>query len=355
MVKDSRKIAAILAADVVEYSRLSSADEAAALSALKIRRAVFDELVGEFDGREFGSVGDSLMAKFPSAVNAVLCALEIQRRVEAGNQPVPVHQRMRLRIGVNLGDVIEESDSVFGDTVNVAARLQSLAKPGGVLISGPVFDQVHLKIPAARFVHAGTRQVRNIREPVRTFDVLPALGPGVAAWLKGLPARLGTRRARRVLTGVAALAMVVVAGVLWREVPQSTERIRAALGMQQQALSEISIAVLPFLNMSGDPRNDYLGEGLSEELANRLTRIPQLRVAARSSAFAFKGTNLGASAVADQLGVDYILEGSVKRQSDRIRVTATLVEGSTASNRWSNSYECRRRIFSRSKPTSPPR
>ena len=184
MVKDSRKIAAILAADVVEYSRLMGADEPGTLAALKIRRAVFDELVKEFDGREFGSVGDSLMAEFPSAVNAVLCAQAIQQRTEEENASLPAARRMHLRIGVNLGDVIEENGSAFGDAVNVAARLQSLAKPGGLLISRSVYDQVHLKVQA-RFIDAGTRQVKNIEEPVRTFEVLPAEAAGFAGRISG--------------------------------------------------------------------------------------------------------------------------------------------------------------------------
>ena len=173
MVRDSRKIAAILAADVVDYSRLMGADEAGTLAALAIRREIFDTLVREFDGRVFGSVGDSLMAEFASAVNAVECAKHVQDAIASVNAAVAAGAQMRLRIGVNLGDVIEGADGIAGDAVNVAARLQALAKPGSVLISGAVYDQVHLKVPA-RYVDAGTRRVKNIEEPVRTFEVLPA-------------------------------------------------------------------------------------------------------------------------------------------------------------------------------------
>ena len=340
MLKDSRKIAAILAADVVEYSRLMGADEEGTLAALKIRRAIFDELVSEFDGREFGSVGDSLMAEFPSAVNAVRCALAIQLRLERENAPLSAVQRMQLRIGVNLGDVIKDSGVAFGDTVNVAARLQSLARPGGVLISGPVYDQVHLKVPA-RFIAAGTRQVKNIAEPVRTFEVLPPEAPGIAGRMAGILARVASRRVRRVAAGIAALAIAVALGLLGRELlqPDTGERLGGLLASLDRAPEPSSIAVLPFVNMSGDPRNDYLGDGLSEELANRLTKIPELRVAARTSAFAFKDKNLGVAEIANRLGVRYVVEGSVKRQADRIRITASLVEGASGSNRWSNSYE----------------
>ncbi|MGB5131901.1 MAG: tetratricopeptide repeat protein [Steroidobacteraceae bacterium] len=340
MVKDSRKIAAILAADVVEYSRLMEADENGTLAALKIRRAVFAELVAEFDGREFGSVGDSLMAEFPSAVNAVTCALAVQQRIEAENATLPAARRMQLRIGVNLGDVIHESDSAFGDAVNVAARLQALARPGRVLISGPVYDQVHLKVPA-RFAAAGTRQVKNIHEPVRTFEVLPAEAPGIAGRIRGIFAHMGSWRVRRAAVAVAALFVALALGLLGRELiqPNASHRLGNLLGSLERTAGPNSIAVLPFVNMSGDPHNDYLGEGLSEELSYRLTKIPELRVAARTSAFAFKGKELEVGEIADRLGVNYVVEGSIRRQADRIRVYAALVEGATGSNRWTNSYE----------------
>lgn len=340
MVKDSRRIAAILAADVVDYSRLTASDEAGALAALKIRRALFNESVAEFGGHEFGSVGDSLMAEFPSAVNAVLCALEIQRTTEKQNSPLTASRQMRLRIGVNLGDVIKEGGSAFGDTVNVAARLQALARPGGVVISGPVYDQVHGKIPA-RFVAAGSREVKNIRKPVKTFEVFPKNPSGLRHSMAGFFGSVASRRMRRAFFAVAALSVAVALGLFLREMPVSVtgERLGALLDANEAGTAPKSIAVLPFMNMSGDPGNDYLGEGLAEELANRLTRIPELRVAARSSAFAFKGKNLGVSEIADQLGVTYILEGSIKRQSDRVRVTASLVEGANGTNRWSNAYE----------------
>src|SRR5918993_3063110 len=196
MARDSRKIAAILAADVVDYSRLMGADEAGTLAALAIRRAIFDTGVREFDGRVFGSVGDSLMAEFASAVNAVECAEAIQGAIADENAAMPAGARMRLRIGINLGDVIQGPDGVAGDAVNVAARLQALAKPGGVLISGTVYDQVHLKVPA-RYADAGTRRVKNIEEPVRTFEVLPA-PQGAAARIGAAFAHFSARRPVRI-------------------------------------------------------------------------------------------------------------------------------------------------------------
>lgn len=206
MLKDSRKIAAILAADVVEYSRLMGSDDAATLAALKVRRAIFDRLVTEFDGQEFGSVGDSLMSQFSSVINAVRCALAIQHAIEAENAPLPDTQRMSLRIGVNLGDVIEENGALFGDGVNVAARLQALATPGGVLISGAVYEHVRNRV-AVRFNDVGSHQVKNITEPVRVYEVS---GPAVAT----LGRRITAFLQRRVV--LAAAVYLLVAGLaLW--------------------------------------------------------------------------------------------------------------------------------------------
>ena len=340
MVRDSRKIAAILAADVVDYSRLMGADETGTLASLKARRTTFEELVREFDGRVFGSVGDSLMAEFQSAVNAVSCALAIQERIGAENAALPVTARMQLRIGVNLGDVIEEKGSVFGDAVNVAARLQALAKPAGVLISGPVYDQVHLKI-SGRFIDAGSRQVKNIQEPVRTFEVLPAEPPGIAGRLADVFAHLASRRVLRAVAVGVAIGIALGLGLFWRDIPVPVAggRLGELLNPEAGEPPPDSIAVLPFVNLSGDPANDYLGEGLAEELMHRLAKIPGLRVAARTSTFAFKDKKTSVREIADALGVNYVVEGSVKRQGDRVRVNAALVERVSGVNRWSNSYE----------------
>jgi adenylate cyclase len=344
MVRDSRKIAAILAADVVDYSRLMAADEAGTLAALAIRRTVFDTLVREFDGRVFGSVGDSLMAEFPSAVHAVECAQAVQGAVANENAGVPSGKQMRLRIGVNLGDVIGSNDGVAGDAVNVAARLQALAKPGGVLISGTVYDQVHVKL-AARYVDAGTRRVKNIEEPVRTFEVLPA-AQGIVGRTRGAFLHFTSRHGVRVAATVAAFAAVAALGLFWREIPVPTTG--RSLGEVVQPESDIppgSIAVLAFRNMTGDRGNDYLGEGLAEELMHRLAKIPGLRVSARSLAFAFRGREVDARKVADALGVNYVVEGSVRRQGDRVRVNAALVERASGANRWSNSFETSGDLF----------
>jgi adenylate cyclase len=344
MVRDSRKIAAILAADVVDYSRLMAADEAGTLAALAIRRTLFDTLVVEFDGRVFGSVGDSLMAEFPSAVHAVECAQAIQGAVANENAGVPPGKQMRLRIGVNLGDVIGSNDGVAGDAVNVAARLQSLARPGGVLISGTVYDQVHLKIPT-RYVDAGTRRVKNIEEPVRTFEVLPE-AQGIFGHARHAFLHFTSRHGVRVAATVAAFAAVAALGLFWRDIPvPTTGRTLGEMVQPESGAPPGSIAVLPFINMTGDPASDYLGDGLAEELQHRLAKIPGLRVSPRSSAFSFRGKAVDALQVADALGVSYVVEGSVRRLGERIRVNAALVERASGSSRWSNSFETSASLF----------
>jgi len=335
MVRDSRKIAAILAADVVDYSRLMGADEAGTLAALAARRSIFEAQVAEFEGRVFGSVGDSLMAEFHSAVHAVQCAQAIQGAVAKENAPLPTALQMRLRIGVNLGDVIEGKDGVAGDAVNVAARLQALAKPGGVLISGAVHEQVHLKI-LARYADAGTRRVKNIEEPVHVFEVLPS-PTGFVGRIRVAVARIASRRAMHFVGTALAFIAVAAVGLFWRDIPvPGTNR---TLGNVFSPATSNLIAVLPFRNLTGDAGNDYLGDGLAEELAHRLGKIPGLKVSARSLTFAYRGRDVDARQVADALGASYVVEGSVRRQGDRMRVNAALVERDSGANRWSNSYE----------------
>ncbi|HEU4517270.1 MAG TPA: tetratricopeptide repeat protein [Steroidobacteraceae bacterium] len=341
MVRDSRKIAAILAADVVDYSRLMGADEAGTLAALAARRSIFDAQVREFDGRVFGSVGDSLMAEFHSAVHAVECAQAIQQAVATENASLPGASQMRLRIGVNLGDVIEDKDGVAGDAVNVAARLQALAKPGGVLISGAVHEQVHLKIPA-RYADAGTRRVKNIEEPIHVFEVLPP-PKGVVGRARAAVAHAASRRSMHIVGTAAAFIAVAATGLFWRDIPvPGTNR---NLGNVFSPAAANLIAVLPFRNLTGDAGNDYLGDGLAEELAHRLGKIPGLKVSARSLTFAYRGRDVDARQVADALGASYVVEGSVRRQGDRVRVNAALVERDSGANRWSNSYETSGDLF----------
>ena len=333
MPKTSRKIAAILAADVVDYSRLMGVDDEQTLALLKERREIFDRLVGEFEGREFGSVGDSLMAQFASAVNAVRCAQAIQRAIARTNESVAAERRMSLRIGINLGDVIEENGELFGDGVNVAARLQSLAEPGGILVSGSVHEQVEEQA-RRRLTFAGTRQVKNIAEPVRTYLVSePAvrhLGDRVVAVLRRrgvivaaaylVVAILLVLALRRMGTSASAPAWLlpalitllaagfvavialgwrfdphhpappwvrvlsvtlvtvlggVVAGSAWRDYREEQER--AAITRPVPKAQPV-VAVGTLQNLTGDPTLDWLSEGLANLIRDGLAESSHLVV-----------------------------------------------------------------------------
>ena len=297
-----RKIATILSADIVEYTRLMGADEERTLAALKILRTIFSRLVHEFEGHEFGSVGDSLMAQFPSAVNAMRCALTIQRAVATENRMVPTDQRMSLRIGLNLGDVIDEHGTLYGDGVNIAARLQALARPGGVLLSSAVHEQVRGRI-AATFRLVGPLRAKNISRAILTYEAID------------------TDFSRSVLPLGCKSDAAHVTSIL-HAIPSS-------------------IAVLPFINLTGDLGKDSFGDGMAEELIHVLTRVPGLHVPARTSSGAYKGRNMDVRQIASELDVEAVLEGSVRGAGERVRITAQLVDGLTGYHIWSQAFDRR--------------
>ena len=329
MLEHDRRIAAILAADVVGYSRLMGVDEESTLAGLKIRRSIFDQLVAEYGGHEFGSVGDSLMAEFPSAVNAVRCAQAIQQAVGKENEPLPADRRMALRIGINLGDVINENGTLFGDGVNVAARLQSLTAPGGILIAGAVYEQVKKKLPT-RFNYVGLRHFKNIPDPLATYEVLEA--DERHPFLKGF-----VRYTRRRRVGAIAVLALVAAGVLlwiWRGNITATQ-----LQSLLQPAAPPSVAVLPFVNMSSEPDNEPFADGLSEEVLNVLAGIEGLKVAGRTSSFYFKGKSEKPDVIAATLGVNHLLEGSVRWAGPKVRITAQLIDANNGFHLWSQTFD----------------
>jgi TolB-like protein/class 3 adenylate cyclase len=293
-----RRLAAILAADVVGYSRLMGADEEATLATLNAYREVIDRLVVDLHGRVFGSAGDSVIAEFASPVEAVRCAAEIQQEIEARNANLPEDRRMRFRIGVNLGDVMAEGDNLFGDGVNVAARLEGLAKAGGVCVSGTVFDHVRNKV-GLEFESLGERHVKNIEQPVRVYRIT----------LEG-----------EATEGEAHGAATV----------GSTE-----LGFLQKP----AIAVLPFENMSGDPEQEYFSDGLAEDIITALSHWHSFPVVARNSSFSFKGQQVRIGQIAEELGARYILEGSVRKAGKRLRITAQLIDAQTGHHPWAERFD----------------
>jgi adenylate cyclase len=292
-MSQTRRLAAILAADVAGYSRLMGADEEGTHERLKdhLRELVISK-IEEHRGRIVKNTGDGFLAEFPSVVDAVRCAVEVQRGMADREPEVPEERRIRFRIGINLGDVIVEEHDIFGDGVNVAPRLEGLAEPGGICVSRMVRDNVRDKLDLA-FEDLGEREVKNIARPVRVY---------------------------RVRDGVAA------------KPPAQTS---PALPLPDKP----SVAVLPFANMSSDPEQDFFADGLSEDIITALARYPSLFVIARNSSFTYKGRSVDVKQIGRELGVRYLLEGSLRRAGNRIRVTAQLVEAETGNHVWAERYD----------------
>ncbi|MER8441349.1 tetratricopeptide repeat protein [Mesorhizobium sp. M1312] len=311
-----------MAADIVGYSRLMETDEAATLAAIKALRAeVIDPLLNEHDGRVVKLMGDGALVEFHSVVDAVTCAVAIQTGVTAHQSETRAERRIVFRIGINLGDVVVEGDDLFGDGVNVAARLEQLCPPGGVLISGTAYDHMKGKL-SLPIDFAGAQKVKNIAEPVRAYSVRMQGGKG--GW------SLRTRRIRRFLPMAAAslvLLAFAAAGAWWLLRPVDT------------ATGKPSIAVLPFSNYGDDEATGRLADGLTEDIITDLARFPEFEVVARNSTEAYKGMPVDVRQVAAALHVGYVLEGSIQRQGSRVRINAQLIEAASGKHLWSERWD----------------
>ena len=331
-----RRLAAILAADVVGYSRLMEADEEATARTLSTYREIIEGLVASHHGRVFGSAGDSVIAEFASPVEAVRCAVDIQRELGTHNVDLPEDRRMRLRIGVNLGDVMVEGDNLLGDGVNIAARLETLADPGGISLSRSVFDQVKKQLDMG-YEYLGEHEVKNIAEPVHVYRVLTA--PEAAGKVIGETKR-ATQPWKWAAVGAAVVVLIGVAGaVTWLRPWEPTVEPASVERMAFPLPDKPSIAVLPFTNMSGDPSQEYFADGMTEDLITDLSKISGLFVIARNSSFSYKDRQVKVRQVAEELGVRYVLEGSVRRVEDQIRVNAQLVDATTGGHLWADRYD----------------
>jgi adenylate cyclase len=325
-----RKLTAILSADVVGYSRLMGQDERATVHTLKTYRAAIGQLVERHHGRVVNAPGDALLAEFPSAVEAVQSAVEIQGDLKERNALLPAERQMRYRIGVNLGDVLEEIDgTLYGDGVNVAARLEAVAEADGICVSGKVFEEVEGKVDVG-FDFVGEQEVKNISKPVRMYrvrtDGQPRARTGRAPFI------LGRRRAR--LIAAAVVIVLIGGGAVWHILQA---RLRASDPVFALP-SGPSIAVLPFDNVGGDPQQEYFVDGITEDIISALARF-DLRVIARKSAFQYKGRAVDVREVGGQLGARYVLEGSVRRAGGRIRVSAQLLDASTGASLWAQNFD----------------
>src|SRR5712691_10811313 len=288
----TRRLAAILAADVAGYSRLMGTDEEGTLDRLKVlRRELADPKIKEHRGRIVKTTGDGLLVEFGSVVDAVRCAVDVQREMAVRNADVTAERRIEFRIGINLGDIIKDRGDIYGDGVNVAARLEALAEPGGICVSRVVRDQVRDKLDFA-FEDRGDQQVKNIARAIRVFDLKigqETIGPPATAPLS-LP-------------------------------------------------DKPSIAVLPFRNMSGDPEQEYFADGIVDEIITALSRFRSLFVIARNSTFSYKGRPVDVKQVGRELGVRYVLEGGVRKAPNRVRITAQLIDATTAAHLWVDRFD----------------
>jgi adenylate cyclase len=286
-----RKLTAILSADVVGYSRLMGEDEDTTVRTLTTYRDIISSLIKDHKGRVVDSPGDNILAEFISVVNSLRCAWDVQQEIKSRNADLPENRRMNFRIGINLGDVIEEDDRIYGDGVNITARLEGLAEKGGICISGTAYDQVKNKLPF-RYEYQGEQVVKNIREPIRVYKVL---------------------------------------------IKKDADEL--ILGKELELPDKPSIAVLPFKNLSGDPGQEFFSDGFTEDIITTLAKIPLMFVIARESSFTFKGKSVNIQVIGRNLGVRYVLEGSIQKFGDRIRITAQLIDATNGHHIWAEKYD----------------
>ena len=332
-----RKLAAILSADVEGYSRLMDDDEEATVRTLTSYRTAITDLVQQYRGRVVDSPGDNILAEFVSVVDSVNCAVEIQRELAERNAELPDNRRMQFRIGVNLGDVIDEDGRIYGDGVNIAARVESLAEAGGICISGRAHDQVENKL-GLEYEDLGKHEVKNISRPIQVYRVLSY--PGAAAHRVVQAKKTLGQRWRKI--GISVAAIVIVAGAIgiWQFYTYRPSVEPASIEKMAYPLPDKpSVAVLPFDNMSEDPKQEYFSDGISEEIITALSKLDQLFVIARNSTFTYKGKPVKVKQVAEELGVRYVLEGSVRKTEDRVRITAQLIDAISGHHLWAERYD----------------
>jgi adenylate cyclase len=324
-----RKLVAILSADAEGYSRLMGDDEAATVRTITEYREAISAAVRRHGGRVVDAPGDNVLAEFASVVDAVQGAVEIQGDLRARNDALPEARRMRFRIGINLGDVIVDGARLYGDGLNIAARLEGLAEGGGICLSGTAYDQVEGKLPVA-YDFLGEHTVKNIARPVRVYRVRL---DGDAPRARAAASRRARPRYRAALVGLVTLALLASlgwAGWRWLRGPGSS-----ALALPDKP----SVAVLPFANLSQDPAQEYFSDGVTEDLITGLSKLSGLFVIARNSAFTYKGRAVKVNDVGRDLGVRYVLEGSVQRVAERVRITAQLVDATTGYHIWAERYD----------------
>jgi adenylate cyclase len=334
-----RKLAAILSADVKGYSRLMGEDEEYTVRTITAYREIISSVVQKHRGRVVDTPGDNILAEFASVVDAVRSAVEIQEELKVKNAELPENRRMEFRIGINLGDVIQEKERIYGDGVNIAARVEGLAAAGGINVSGTVYDTIKNKLTLG-YEYAGEHSVKNIAEPVRVYRVL--MTPETIGRVIGEP-RVEPRRRQKAALAVAIALILSVAGVVfWKSylrAPSSPVEVASVEKVVYPLPDKPSIAVLPFVNISGDPEQEFFTDGITEEIITALSKVPKLFVIARDSTFSYKGRSVKFQQVGKELGVRYVLEGSVRKAAEKVRITAQLVEAQTGHHLWAERYD----------------
>src|SRR5262245_45308841 len=340
--KEYRKLTAIMFTDMVGYSALAQRNEALALELLEEHRCLLRPIFPQFNGREVETAGDAFLVEFASALEAARCAVEIQRFLSERNQVQPAERHIRLRIGIHVGDVVHKDGKVMGDAVNIAARIEPLADQGGICVTRAVFEQIENKVPQ-KLIPLSKPELKNISANVEVYKLV--LGGGVVAE--------SARKSRRLLA-VVVLFVVTLNAILFLKFglyrneseSSSTNTVRTTLTNASAAApaatgtaDQKSIAVLPFVTISPDKDNEYFSDGITEEILNALARTPGLRVAARTSAFSFKGKNESVQRIGEALQVGVVLEGSVRRAGNQLRITAQLINVADGFHLWSDTFD----------------
>ncbi|WP_300457314.1 adenylate/guanylate cyclase domain-containing protein [Desulfobacula sp.] len=331
-----RKLSAILSADVKGYSRLMTEDESSTIKTLKKYRNIMAEIINQHSGRVVDAPGDNLLAEFSSVVHAVQCSVEIQNKLKEMNDDLQDDKRLYFRIGVNIGDVVQDGENLYGEGVNIAARIEGLADPGGVCISRGAYDHVRNKLKFG-YEYIGEHSVKNIKQPVRIYKILmdskdagkligddpkPLLQPGV--WATVI---------------VAAIVLILVGYQVFHKAMAPEFETASVENMAVPLPDKPSIAVLPFDNMSGDKEQEYFSDGITEDIITALSKTPKMFVIARNSTFTYKGKSVKVQEVGRDLGVLYVLEGSVRKVGNKVRINAQLIDAKTGHHLWSEKYD----------------
>ena len=333
-----RKLRAILSADVKGYSLLMADDETFTIDTLKEYRSIMSTQIAQHNGRIVDSPGDNILADFASVVDAVNCAVEIQKLLKEKNENLPENRRLEFRIGVNIGDVVEDGDRIYGNGVNVAARIEGLAEPGGICVSRNAYDHISDKLNIG-YEYLGVHSVKNIKKPIRVYKVLMA--PEDAGKLIGVKRK---RSKLKMIVTSATAFLLIVAGIiiglymkyLYLPAPENIDPDNKATFALPKGPS---IAVLPFDNMSKDPDQEYICEGITENIIAVLSHIPHLLVIARNSTFAYKGKPMNVQQIGHELGAQYVIEGSIQKSDDRVRITVQLIDTKSGHHMWSERYD----------------